>query len=160
LEVWPGSGETSFLLARTCRRAGDFDAARSHLREAERLGWDRALVDLERLLIEAQAGMVQPVEQQLRRFLETRPSERKFICEALVQGSLQGNFLDDAYGWCTRWTEYDPSDGQAHLLCGRVLASGLRYDLAAKEYQRALECNPDLIAAHLDLAEMLLRKGQ
>src|SRR5205823_10181856 len=68
--------------------------------------------------------------------------------------------LNEAYGWCTRWTEQDPDDGQAHLLCGAVLASGLRYDLAAKEYQRALECNPDLTAAHFDLGEMLLRKGQ
>jgi tetratricopeptide (TPR) repeat protein len=166
LKVLPGSSETSFLLARTCRRAGDFGAARSRLRDAAQLGWDRALVDLERLLMEAQAGRIQPSEQELRRFIETRPGERKMIFEALVKGCLQGNFLDDAYGWCTRWTESDPEDCQAHLLFGGVLASGLRYDLAAKEYERAVECagdrrdSPLFLAAHLNLGEMLLRKGQ
>jgi tetratricopeptide (TPR) repeat protein len=165
LEIWPGSGESAFLLARTCRRAGEFSTARTHLQEAERLGWTPALVDLERLLMAAQAGMVQPVEQELGRFLETRPDERAIIFEALVKGCLQGNFLDDAYGWCTRWVEDLPEDCQAHLLRGRVLESGLRYDLAAKEYQRALECTQKsasllLLKAHLGLGEMLLRKGQ
>jgi tetratricopeptide (TPR) repeat protein len=159
-EVWPTSGETSFLLARTCRRAGDFPAARTYLREAEQAHWPPALTDLERLLMKAQAGMVRAVELELRRYLAARPEEHTIIFEALVIGCLQANFLDDAYGWSTRWTEQDPEDGQAHFWRGRILESGLRYDLAAEEYQRVLECKSDLIAAHLSLGEMLLRKGQ
>jgi tetratricopeptide (TPR) repeat protein len=110
--------------------------------------------------MEAQAGLVQPVEQELSRFLETRPEERRVILEALVIGSLQANFLDDAFRWSTRWIETFPDDCQAHLLRGRVLESGLRHTLAAEEYQHALELKPDLIAAHLGLGEMLLDKGQ
>lgn len=159
LDVWPRSSETQFLMARTCRRDGDFTAARAHLLEAERLHWVPALVDLERLLMEAQAGVVQPVEEKLNRFLESRPDERRVILEALVIGSLQGNFLDDAFRWSSRWVEAYSNDYQAHLLRGRVLERGLRHDLAAKEYEQALECKPGDKAAHLGLAEMLLHNG-
>jgi tetratricopeptide (TPR) repeat protein len=159
-EVWPTSGEAFFLLARTCRRAGDFAGARTYLREAEHLHWEPALTDLERLLMKAQAGLVRTVEPELRRYLEARPEEQTVILEALVIGSLQGNFLDDAYRWSTRWTEAYPEDGQAHFWRGRVLESGLRFDLAAEEYRQVLEHKPDLLAAHLGLGEMLLRKGQ
>src|SRR5262245_25396390 len=41
--VWPTSAETEFLLARTCRRVGDFDAARTHLKKADELQWVREL---------------------------------------------------------------------------------------------------------------------
>jgi tetratricopeptide (TPR) repeat protein len=110
--------------------------------------------------MEAQAGAVQPVEQPLRRFLETRPDERRVILEALAKGSLQANFLDDAFRWTTRWVEAYPGDCQAHLLRGRVFEAGLRYDLAAGEYQRALDLKPTLATAHLALGEMLRRKGR
>jgi tetratricopeptide (TPR) repeat protein len=160
LEVWPASGDTAFLLARTCRRAGDFAAAQTHLQEAEQMHWLPALTDLERLLLKAQAGMVQAVEPELRRYLAARPEEHTVIFEALVIGSWQANFLDDAYRWSTDWTEEHPDNYQAHFWRGRVLEKGLRYDLAAEEYQRVLEQKPDSAAAHLSLGEMLLRKGQ
>jgi tetratricopeptide (TPR) repeat protein len=158
-EVWPKSSATAFLLARTCRRAGNFAEARKQLQVAESLGWTAALIELERLLLQAQAGLVQPVQQELNRYLEVWPSERPVIFEALVIGALQGNFVDDAYRWSTRWTEAYPDAWPAHVLRGRVLERGLRYDLAADEYRQALECKSDLLAAHLGLGEMLLRKG-
>lgn len=158
--VWPNNGEVVFLMARTCRRAGDFDGARTHLQEAERLGWASALVELERLLMVAQAGFVRAVEPELRRFLETRPNERRVILEALVVGSLQGNFLDDAHRWSTRWTEDYPDEFQGHFMRGRVLQGGLRYDLAAEEYQRALSSKPNSLEARLGLGDMLLRNGR
>jgi tetratricopeptide (TPR) repeat protein len=160
LQAWPQSGETYFLLARTQRRAGDFAAARSHLQEAERFGWTSSLVDLERLLMEAQAGAVQPVEQPLQRYLQSLPDERRLVFEALAKGSLQAHFLDDAFRWTTRWIETYPGDGQAHLLRGRVFEAGLRYDRAAEEYQKTLDLRPDLLKAHLALGEMLRRKGR
>src|SRR5262249_25517065 len=62
--------------------------------------------------------------------------------------------------WSSRWVEIFPDDSQAHLMRGQVLESGLRYDLAAEEYQQALERKPDMMTAHLRLGEMLRRKGQ
>src|SRR5579871_3315562 len=159
-EAWPASADTCFLLARTCRRGGDVEAAQTYLREAERLGEVPALIELERLLLMARAGVVQAFEEELGRFLETRPDERPIILEALVLGSLQGNFLEDAYRWSTRWVTDTPDDGRSHLLRGQVLERGLRYDLAAEAYQRALECNPDSLAAHLGIGEMFIRTGK
>jgi tetratricopeptide (TPR) repeat protein len=159
-EVWPNSAEAWFLLARTNRRANDFDAARTDLQRAESLGWAPGLIELERLLMVAQAGFVQAVQPQINWFFETRRDEQQIILEAMVVGSLQSNFLDDAFRWSSRWTEDYPDDCQGHFLHGRVLEAGLRYDLAAEEYQRAVECKPDLMAARLGLGEMLLRTGQ
>jgi hypothetical protein len=88
---WPASGEVQFLMARTCRRGGDFAEARTYLQEADRLRWDKGLVDLEYYLMEAQAGMVGPVEKKLERYLATRPGEEEVILEGLAIGYLQVN---------------------------------------------------------------------
>src|SRR2546428_4220850 len=66
LEVWPTSGETHFLLARTCRRAGDYATAETELARARKLGWVRELVDLEGLLLKVETGRVKEVESRLR----------------------------------------------------------------------------------------------
>jgi tetratricopeptide (TPR) repeat protein len=156
LEVWPNSGESHFLTARTLRRAGNFDAARHHLHEARRLGWVPELVDLESLLLQAQAGLVQPLEQAQRGALVGRPGEEAYIFEAMVIGYLQGNFVTQAYQAATRWTEKCPEDWQAHFWRGRVLEKGLQYTLAASEYQHVLDQKPHHLEAHLRRAEVLL----
>src|SRR5207302_11281163 len=102
-----------FQLARTWRRAGDFDAARAHLEQAERLGWVPEAVALEYQLIPVQSGVVRPYEQTLRRYLGEGHGEEKFILEALAAGCLQSNFLDEAHRWATLWAERHPGDWQA-----------------------------------------------
>jgi tetratricopeptide (TPR) repeat protein len=160
LEVWPQSGETHFLMARTCRRSGDFAGARTHLQEARRLGWLKELVDLESLLIRAQSGMVRPVEATLRGHLTSGHRDATLIVEALVIGWLECNFLDDAHRLTSRWLEEHPEDWQIRFWHGRVLEAGLRYDLAAEEYRQVLEQKPNYSAAHLRRAEVLLWKGR
>ncbi|HEV3256185.1 MAG TPA: tetratricopeptide repeat protein, partial [Gemmataceae bacterium] len=65
LEVWPESGETHFLMARTCRRDGDMEQARAELQQAKRLHWVEEQIRLEYLLQEAQGGAVPQVERAL-----------------------------------------------------------------------------------------------
>lgn len=160
LEVWPSSGATHFLMGRTCRRAGDLEGARAHLNEARRCHWSPALLDLEDLLLQAQVGMVRPVEATLRRYMANYPDQEKVILEALIHGDLQSNYLEAAHNWAALWTEHYPDDGQGWFWRGYALERGLRYDLAAEEYQRALERRPQHADTHLRLAEVLLWKGR
>lgn len=148
-------GEAHFLLARACRLEGDFDAAREHLAEAERLRWAPADVNLERLLLRAQAGLVRSVEKPLRQSLQARPEDAPLILEALVRGTLSANFLDQAYRWGRLWTERCPDDARAHFWNGRILEAAVRYDLAADAYQQALALKPDFVDAQLSRAEVL-----
>jgi tetratricopeptide (TPR) repeat protein len=160
LQLRPESGQIQFLLGRTCRRAGDLDEARVHLDEARKLGWVKEQIDLEYRLLQAQSGLVRKVEGPLRETLRQGHQDATVILEALVIGCLQANFLTDAYRWTTTWIEAFPDDWQAHFWQGCVLEAGLRYELAAAEYERVLAKKPDYPEANYHYAEMLHRKGR
>jgi tetratricopeptide (TPR) repeat protein len=160
LEVWPQSGETQFLMARTCRRAGDFDRARQHLKEAKQLNWVQQQIQLEYLLMQAQAGMVRQAEPALRKSLLAGKGDETIIFEALIIGCLQDNLLDEAHQWATDWIKNFPDDWRGRFWKGRVLQAGLRFDLAAEEYRQVLAIKPDHAESHLRRGEMLLKRSQ
>jgi predicted Zn-dependent protease len=160
LEVWPDSSETHFLLARTCRRLGDYAAAESELARARQLGWVRELLDLEGLLLQAETGRVKEVESRLRSILTEGHRDAALIVEALVTGWLQGQFMAEAYTLTTDWLQQHPDDWYTRYLQGGVLESGMRYDLAIADYERVVADRPDFPPAHSRLAEVLLVKGR
>ncbi len=149
LKVWPQSAETQFLMARTCRRDGNLDQARQYLKEAKRLNWVQPQIQLEYLLMQAQAGLVRQVEPKLRQSLIEGKGDETIIFEALVMGCLQDNLLDEAHQWVTDWIKNFPDDWHARFWKGRVLEAGLRYDLAAEEYRQVWEIKPDHAESHL-----------
>jgi tetratricopeptide (TPR) repeat protein len=159
LAVQEDSGEAHFLLARSSRRAGDADAARRYLECALALGWDKQQVRLEKWLQEAQSGVVEPVEEPLRRYLAAGVEER-LILEALARGCLQSNFTERAYHYTSRWVERHPDDWYGQFWHGRALEQGLRYDLAAEAYQAMLARKPDHLAARLHCGQVLLWRGR
>jgi len=160
LRVRPDSADLHFLLARTCRRDGDPDAARAHLREAKRLHWVEEEISLEYLLLQAEALLVPRVEQALRGYLERGHADETLILEALIHGCLQNNRLSDAQHWTSVWTERHPDDWHGHYWQGRVFDAGLRYEQAADEYGKALAKNPACRDAHLRLGEDLSKESQ
>jgi tetratricopeptide (TPR) repeat protein len=159
LAAQEGSAEAHFLLARTCRRAGDADAARAHLERGRALGWDRDQVRLEELLQEAQSGMVAPVEEVLQRYLGAGIEER-LVLEALARGCLQSNLTERAYSYTRRWVDRYPDDWYGRFWHGRALEQGLRYDLAAEAYRAVLERNPEYVEANLHCGQVLLWPGR
>src|SRR5438128_1175683 len=54
LQIRPDSAQTLLLAARAARRADDYDAAESHLRQCQKRGGVAEAIALERVLIEAQ----------------------------------------------------------------------------------------------------------
>jgi tetratricopeptide (TPR) repeat protein len=160
LRVWPQSGETLFKMARTCRRAGDFDAAREYLKEAARLKWLPQQIRLESALMQAQAGMVRQAEPALRKALLAGNGDETIIFEALVIGCLQIKLLDEAHQWATDWINNFPNDWRGHFWKGRVLEAGLSFDLAAEAYREALEIKPNHAESQWRRGEMLLKRGR
>jgi tetratricopeptide (TPR) repeat protein len=159
LAVREDRAEAHFLLARGSRQAGDADAARRHLERARALGWDGRQVRLEEMLREAQFGMVQPVEEPLRRY-PAAAGEERLILEALARGCLQMNSTERAYQYTRGWVERYPDDWYGHYWYGRALEQGLRYDLAAEAYQAVLARKPDYLDARLHCGQVLLWRGR
>jgi tetratricopeptide (TPR) repeat protein len=159
LQVWPHSGETHFLMARTCRRAGDLDGAKAQLQEARRLHWDSNDLALETLLLKAQLGMIGPIEQTLRACVQERHRDERLILEAWIMGCLEINSLPEAFGLTKIWSEHFPEDWQPSYWRGRALQRAQRYDLAVEEYEKALTKNPNYPPAHRELAEVLRTIG-
>jgi tetratricopeptide (TPR) repeat protein len=157
LQVWPRSGETYFTLARTYRRMGDQPKARMNLQKAKTLNWSTAAIDLEYKLIQAQSNAVRQVDQLLKSYLNAGHQDDMIIMEALVEGYRQLNFLNDAYHWATVWAERYPSMWQPWLVRGMILEAGQRMQLAAADFETALQIKPDQPEARYFLAGIYLR---
>jgi tetratricopeptide (TPR) repeat protein len=158
--IWKQSAETQFLLARTCRRAGDLDAATAHLHRAKELHWVDGQLRLEAILVRTQAGAIKSTESVLHGYLDRGDPDSRLILEALVVGSLQANFLKEAYHWASAWCKNFPDDWEGHYWQGNVLLAGLNLDKAAAEYEKALAGNPNFALAHRNLADVLRRRGR
>src|SRR5688572_24901195 len=65
----PDSGDAEFLLARIARHEDRLDEMRQHLRNAEKLGIDRQRLRREEMLVLANQGQLDGVEEELRRWL-------------------------------------------------------------------------------------------
>ncbi len=156
LNVWGNDGEVHFLLARTYRRSTKIDQARVQLRLAAKQRWVPEQIKLEYLLIKAQTGLPEPTNQ-LREMLKEGHRDDIYIFEALIIGCLQTNNFLDANRWTTIWLEQHPDDWLGRFWLGVVLEQAGEYGLAAEEYQRALELNPNAAELHLRLAEVLMQ---
>jgi tetratricopeptide (TPR) repeat protein len=160
LAVCPRRGSAHFLLAQTLRRAGEFDQAGEHLHRARALGWNGAALRLEGLLMQAQAGVVAPVERTLLRSLDDGTADPHLLFEALVRGCLQAQLVDRAYHYSSRWTNEYPDHWHARFWHGRTLEQGLRQDLAAEAYDQVLAQKPDHLEAHLRRGLVLQWRGR
>jgi tetratricopeptide (TPR) repeat protein len=160
LEVWPIHAETHFLMARTCRRAGDEAGWQAHFRKAEILGWDKSAVDLERELRQAQSGNLRGVENGLLSRLDSFPPEEELILEALAEGYLKTDHLNAVLELTRQWIERYPDHWEPKLFRARALLLAHSVDQAIAEYGRILKLKADHPEAHLELAGALLANSQ
>jgi Flp pilus assembly protein TadD len=159
-ELWPQNGEACFLLARTCRRAGDAAAARQHLQEAQRWQWPRPLIELEELLIQAQSAGGRSIHGNLQGILDVHPPDEPYILEALAIGCLVNQAPQEAEHWAQVWHERYPDDWQARYWRGVALAGSLRDKLAAEEFAHVANMKPDFAEVRLRLTAVLLKQGR
>jgi tetratricopeptide (TPR) repeat protein len=160
LVAHPEQPEAHFLLARACRRQGDFAAARTHLQRAAQLGQSAADLDLERQLLLAQVGAIGEASGDLIAQFQAGHYEEELILEALVTGYLKADRLHDATDWATVWLDRYPDHWQPWLYRGRALQLRWLLDVAVPDFRRALELRPGQPQACLWLAGCLASNGR
>jgi tetratricopeptide (TPR) repeat protein len=161
LEIWPFNAQAHFLMARTCRRAGQLKQWKKHLDRAETLNWPKDQIDLERKVRRAQVGDIWEVEDFLMDRVNERPPEEVIILEALVNGFLQNDRLPDVIAFTSSWINRFPQDWLPLIYRGnaRLRLNGKASD-ALKDFERVLELKPDHPEAHFSVAIVLTDQGE
>src|SRR5262249_2585211 len=121
LEVRPRSPDVHFLLARTERRLGSFEAAERHLIACARHGGDADAVALERMLRRAQSGDFAGIETVLENCVLTDHADLVAILEALSQGYLKTFRLPLAVLALNQWLKHEPHRVRALVWRGEAL---------------------------------------
>jgi tetratricopeptide (TPR) repeat protein len=160
LDVWPGSPEGHFRLARVCRRGEDFAAARKHLDAADKAGWPRDDIDLELLLNDVQQNGPGGMElEALMGRAKAGGPEAPYVLEAIAVGFLRANRPAQALGAMSYWTTQYPDDWRAwRLRADFFLRQGFA-GFARKDFEKVVELRPDDLDSRLYLATMILKSG-
>jgi tetratricopeptide (TPR) repeat protein len=161
LEVWPGSATAHLLACRAARRTQDFEQARQHLHECQRLeGQPSTDSTLEEALLDAAMGKLDKVAASLESWLDREPALGPLIWEALVEGYTRMYRVRDALSCLDRWLEAEPENVQAFFLRGNIwrhIHSGRR---AVPDYRRVVKRDPERRDARKWLAFSLMQIGQ
>ncbi len=155
LSFWPDDGYTHALAARAARRAGAFGEAERHLRRCEALGYQNYTTSLESMLLLAQTGRIGQVEETLRLCVERDDLDSPLILEAMALGYILIYDVTRAGQCLELLLKRQPENGLALLWRGRVYAGINRFDLAEKDFRKAVELHPGYVDARLDLADRL-----
>ncbi len=153
--------ETQFLVARTARRAGDYDEAVQRLGDCERLQGRTPAVALEQVLLRAQRGdLTADVEGQLWALVQQNHRHSLLILEAMAQGYIYTYRLRSGLACLERWLQQQPDSIQALLWRAQICQSLQSYDEAHNDYCRAVALDPAHDKARLQLAVFLAFSGR
>lgn len=154
----PNSAEANLLLARTFRRAGQFDDAEVRLDVCDLLRADAEAVALERVLIAVQQGDLS-LEKELWAQVRGGHAEAALILEALARGYRKNYLLQPMLDALRAWLEREPGCVEALLLRGWVHEQNKDYPYAVEEYRRAVAADPGHEEARVRLAQGLVLLG-
>lgn len=157
LRVWPWSAEGHRLAGRAARAEGDLPAAEAHLTRALRLaGGATESIQLEFLLLRAQLGELDTVAPILSDTAEQGHDDAPLILETLARAYMVQLRYRPAYVCLNRWIELRPNVARAYQWRAWVTERLDNHKLAAADYARALELDPELVSPRLRLAELYL----
>jgi tetratricopeptide (TPR) repeat protein len=160
LKVHPDDAEAMLLAGRTARRRGTPDEAGRYLYACERLQGVTQASALERALLDAQHGDLSGAEASLRSLVRGGGPDVPLILEALGQGYLRAFRLDDALPCLEELLRRRPDHHLALLWRGWVWKMRDQYEVAARDFQRAVDLRPQADQARLHLADALDRLGR
>jgi tetratricopeptide (TPR) repeat protein len=160
LRLWPNNETAHLLSARAARRAGDYEAARSHLEACQKTeGKQSPDVVLEWALLKAVQGNLLEVEEFLVERARKDPAIAPLIWEALAEGDIRMYRTHSAMTLLDDWLEVAPDNPRAHFLRGNAYRQG-NITKAVPDYRRAVELDPDNDEARWWLAISLQEAGQ
>jgi tetratricopeptide (TPR) repeat protein len=161
LRTWPSNTEAHLLASRAARRSGDLQAARDHLRECQRSEKTPTKESLfEWTLLRAASGDLEEVEPLLLDRMQKEPDSAPLVWEALAQGCINRFRLLDATKYVTKWTEQQPDHPQALFLLGVIKQQAGASAVAATDFRRVVELDPERDDARRQLARSLLKTGR
>jgi tetratricopeptide (TPR) repeat protein len=161
LTLWPNSPEVQLLAARVSRLSGDLTGAEAHLKQCLRLqNGPSEDTQLEFLLLRLQAGEEDEVAPELFRLVDQKHRESPVILESVARAYMLRLRYGPAYNCLNRWTKMFPGAAKPYYWRGWVLERLDNPREAMKEYQKAIELDPDMAQARLRIAEMHLEDNQ
>jgi tetratricopeptide (TPR) repeat protein len=162
LRLWPLSRSVRLhlLAARAARMTGDLAGAEAHLIRCKKLqGGATDAIQLEFLLMRVQMGEADEVKPALLTYVDNKHPETGLILRTLSGAYMHNLRFRSALDCLNRWIQEAPDEAEAYHWRGWVLERMNEREAARKDYQRAVELDPDLIAARLRLAEMYLERS-
>jgi Flp pilus assembly protein TadD len=159
-KYWPKQGDVQLKAARMCRRALEFDEAKTYLDAARQLLGQDAVSFEQQLLLIQKGEATDFAESSLYDRSRNDPELRTLVYEALVLGNLQKFRIRGVQKLADEWLSEPTKDPRAWFL--RAVAEdqmGVTSmdDQAVLDYSKALELNPDYDEARSRLCRLLLR---
>jgi tetratricopeptide (TPR) repeat protein len=160
LLVWPRSARVHLLAARAARLKGDFETAEAHLNRCMKLEHGATdPIQIEFLLMRVQRGEEDQVGDELIRYAENGHPQAPLILETLARAYMYNLRYGPAFDCLNRWIAVAPDSAEAYRWRGVVLERLNDRAGALKDFQRALELDPDLFPVRLRLAEIALERS-
>jgi tetratricopeptide (TPR) repeat protein len=160
LRVWPRDGAVLLLAARVARRLQEFDQAEQFLDRYRAACGDDDDLRLERVLLRAHGGEVDPVKAFCRTLVDQGHPAAPLILEALTAGFLRNYRLAEASFCVDLWLERQPDDCQALAARGFLYELDMRPQEAVATYRRVIELDPYLDQVRGRLAGNLVDLNQ
>lgn len=150
-----------FVLARVARRDGRFEDAAEHASAARSLGADETRVRREEMLVLAQIGRLDGIEEPLNAWLaEADLDDRREICEAYANGLARVARFDHAIRLLEAWRLDFPDDAEPLYRLGRLREHLRQTSEAEKQYRAALERDPQHPPSAYRLGTILLDRRE
>jgi tetratricopeptide (TPR) repeat protein len=161
LGFWPNSPEVHLLAARACWLSNNFDGAEAHLKQCTTIqdGASEA-TQLEYLLMRAASGEEDEVGSILFAHVENHHPQAGFILETMSRAYMHRFRYGPALDALTRWIKEAPDSAKPYHWRGWVLERLEHYHEAMDDYKEALKRDPELSAARLRVAELLLDENK
>jgi tetratricopeptide (TPR) repeat protein len=155
LRLWE-TAEAHLRAARAARYVEDYDRAETHFQAYQRLIGKNEALALERALMLAQRGALDPtLEQYLQKCVVEHHVDTDLILEALAAGYIKLFRVPNAAFCLQAWINRQPQLPDPLVVRGQLWARLQHLDRAEEDYRKALELDPEHVVARLNLAGTL-----
>ncbi len=158
--IGPPSVDDYILLARIQRKQGNLDAFDRSLKRASELGAGPRLIEIERLLAQAQSGRIEGIQNQLDKLLVKGESDGQEVLEAYVNGCLASARLKQAETLISGWEKAFPTDCQPSYFRGRLMMFYGKNNEAATAFKSTLSTQPKHFPAAYLLGQILMQENR
>jgi predicted Zn-dependent protease len=147
----------AWLLARGYRRYESLKDAERELKLAEQLGHPKNEIELERMMLEAAQGKMQPLLQRVESPFPLPDYYFADSCASLAAGYVVYFDWGKAIQWLDKWSRVETDQPEALNRIGAVYFRAVDYDMSREIYETVLKRWPRNRNANLALGDDKLR---